>query len=149
MPRRPAMEINDLLQAISRNAQADLLGDVQQLVGKPQRQRGQHVGKKVVEHADEHADVHAAEKVLDIEQIRQYRRDGFVVVKGVLSAQMVALCNAALSDLAQGRIDKTTTNIYFEAGQDVAGLSAEEAELRVRRFDSFCSDSEVLLRAAM
>lgn len=37
----------------------------------------------------------ATEKVLDAEQIRQYRRDGFVVVNGVLSAQMVELCNAA------------------------------------------------------
>lgn len=54
-----------------------------------------------------------------------------------------------MSDLAQGRIAKTTTNIYFEAGQDVAGISAEDAELKVRRFDSFCSDSDVLLRAAM
>jgi uncharacterized protein YbjT (DUF2867 family) len=37
MPRWLAMEVIDLLQAISKNAQADLTGDVLQLLGKPPR----------------------------------------------------------------------------------------------------------------
>jgi phytanoyl-CoA hydroxylase len=91
----------------------------------------------------------ATAAIVTPEQIAHYRREGYVVVKSVLSPAMVAACCRALSDLAGDRISRTTSNIWYEAGQTVDGLSAEERELKVRRFDSFCADSPVLMAAAM
>lgn len=77
-----------------------------------------------------------------------YRREGYLVIPGVLPAAHVEACKAALSDLMQDRIPRRSTNTYYEAGQSIEGLSADERELRVRRLDSFCDDHPALAAAA-
>ena len=82
------------------------------------------------------------------EQAAHYRREGYLVIPGVLPAAHVEACKAALSDLMQDRIPRRSTNIYYEAGQTIEGISADERELRVRRLDSFCDDHPALAAAA-
>lgn len=85
---------------------------------------------------------------LDDDQAAHYRREGFLVIPGVLPPAHVEACKTALSDLMQERIPRRSTNIYYEAGQSIEGLSAAERELRVRRLDSFCDDHPALAAAA-
>ena len=82
------------------------------------------------------------------DEAAHYRREGYLVIPGVLPTAHVEACKAALSDLMQDRIARRSTNIYYEAGQELGGLSAEERELRVRRLDSFCDDHPALAAAA-
>ena len=76
------------------------------------------------------------------------RRDGYVVVPGVLTAAHVNACKEALSDLMQERIVRRSTNLYYEAGQTLDGLTPVERELKGRRRDSFCDAHPVLAAAA-
>ncbi len=85
---------------------------------------------------------------LDDDQAAHYRREGYLVIQGVLPPAHVEACKTALSDLMQERIPRRSTNIYYEAGQSIEGLSAAERELRVRRLDSFCDDHPALAAAA-
>ncbi len=85
---------------------------------------------------------------LSAEQVAHYRREGYLVIPEVLGAGHVEACKTALSDLMQERVPRTSTNLYYEAGQQIDGLSAAERELRVRRIDSFCDDHPVLAAAA-
>ncbi|MBL8376549.1 MAG: phytanoyl-CoA dioxygenase family protein [Burkholderiales bacterium] len=75
-------------------------------------------------------------------------RDGFVVIRGVLPASLIEACKQALSDLMCGRIERRSTNLYYEAGQQVEGLDPAALELKVRRLDSFCDAAPALSAAA-
>lgn len=83
-----------------------------------------------------------------IDDIAHFRREGYVVIPAVLAPAHVEACKTALSDLMQDRIPRHTTNLYYEAGQNIEGLNAAERELRVRRLDSFCDDHRALAAAA-
>ena len=85
---------------------------------------------------------------LSDDQAAHYRREGYLVIPAVLPPAHVEACKVALSDLMQDRIARRSTNIYYEAGQSIEGLSADERELRVRRLDSFCDDHPALAAAA-
>src|SRR5580692_8672506 len=53
-------------------------------------------------------------------EIAQYRRDGYVVARGVMGPRSVAACNAALSDLASGRLPARDTVLMYESSHDAA-----------------------------
>ncbi len=82
------------------------------------------------------------------EEVAHYRREGYLVAPGVVTPAHVEACKEALSDLMQERIARRSTNLYYESGQEVQGLTPAERELRVRRLDSFCDDHPALAAAA-
>ena len=43
--------------------------------------------------------------------VAHYRRDGYLVIPGVLSPAHVEACKTALSDLMQERVPRTSTNL--------------------------------------
>ncbi len=88
------------------------------------------------------------ERSVDLEAATQLRRDGYVVIPGVLTPAHVEACKQALSDLMQERVPRRSTNLYYEAGQTIDGLTPAERELKVRCLDSFCDDHPVLAAAA-
>ena len=94
-----------------------------------------------------------AAPTLDIDTIAQYRRDGYVVVREVLSRDHVAQCLAALGSLAAdpalepGRRDGTGAFIALETGADAA-TATNRADL-IRKFGDFTDASPALRRAAM
>jgi phytanoyl-CoA hydroxylase len=79
----------------------------------------------------------------------RYRRDGFVVLKGVLDAGLVAECLAAIEDLVADRVPRTSTEIYYEPGVEGARLPPEARLDCVRKLALFVDDSPALNRAAM
>jgi phytanoyl-CoA hydroxylase len=89
---------------------------------------------------------------LDIEIIAGYRRDGYLVVRQVLSPDHVAACLAALAALAAdpglqpGQRDGTGAFIALEPSADPA--AASRADL-IRKFGDFTDTSPALMRAAM
>ena len=90
---------------------------------------------------------------LSLADIAQYRREGYVVVRGVLSQEHVAECLAALTaiaadpDLQPGqRAGGTGPFIAFEPGADTR--AADSADM-IRKFGDFTDASPALLRAAM
>jgi phytanoyl-CoA hydroxylase len=85
---------------------------------------------------------------LDPIDIAQYRRDGYVVVRGLLGPAHVAACKQALSDLATDRIPSRNTKLMFETGINVARLPPEAREFAIRKHMDFCDDAPVLRDAA-
>lgn len=53
--------------------------------------------------------------LLAASEIASYRRDGYVVVRGLLGPRSVEACRQALS-IAADRVLKTETKIWLEAG---------------------------------
>ena len=86
--------------------------------------------------------------LLGDDEIAQYRRHGYVVLRRLLGPRHVAACTAALADLAGGRIPLTQTQLMFEAGTDAASSPADR-ELRIRKYMDFCDDAPALRDAAM
>jgi phytanoyl-CoA hydroxylase len=86
---------------------------------------------------------------LSAEEIACYRRDGFVVLRGVLGPRNVAACIEALSGLATGRIAARETRLMFETGLDPATMDAEARELGIRKYMDFVEDAPALKAAAM
>jgi len=82
-------------------------------------------------------------------EIAQYRRDGYVVARGVMGPRSVAACNAALSDLATGRLPARDTVLMYETGQDPAALPPEQREFAIRKYMDFVHDAPALEMAAM
>ena len=82
-------------------------------------------------------------------EIAQYRRDGYLVVRGLLGAGSVGACREALSDLATGRIQARETVLMFESGTVPETLGADERELRIRKYMDFVEDAPELKAAAM
>jgi phytanoyl-CoA hydroxylase len=92
---------------------------------------------------------------LDLDAIGRYRRDGYLVVPGVLDPRYVEQCLAALGVLAAdpalepGRRDGTGAFIALEpAVHDAHAVAMDRADL-IRKFGDFTDASPVLLRAAM
>ena len=89
---------------------------------------------------------------LDTDTIARYRRDGYVVVRQVLSRDHVAACLTALADLAAdpglqpGQRDGTGAFIALESTADAT--AAPRADL-IRKFGDFTDSSPALMRAAM
>jgi phytanoyl-CoA hydroxylase len=83
------------------------------------------------------------------EEIAQYRRDGYIVARGIMGPRSVAACNAALSDLATGRLPARDTVLMYESGQDPASLAPEQRELAIRKYMDFVRDAPALEMAAM
>jgi phytanoyl-CoA hydroxylase len=86
---------------------------------------------------------------LAADQITQYRRDGFVVVRRLLSRPLVDACLAALTDLASGKQATAQAGVIYEPGHDATGVAAEARIDRVRKFTDFVEDFPALKRVAM
>ncbi|MEJ0020586.1 MAG: phytanoyl-CoA dioxygenase family protein [Acetobacteraceae bacterium] len=95
-------------------------------------------------------DLETAAAGLDLEAIARYRRDGYLVVRQVLSRSHVADCLAALTALAEGlepdRRDASGAFIALEPDADAASVA--RADL-IRKFGDFTDASPALRRAAM
>jgi phytanoyl-CoA hydroxylase len=89
---------------------------------------------------------------MDLEAIARYRREGYLVVPGVLDHRHIDECLAALTDLATdpaleaGQRDGRGAFIALEPGADAT--AAPRADL-IRKFGDFTDGSPALLRAAM
>ncbi len=92
---------------------------------------------------------------LELTDIAQYRRDGYLVVRRVLSQDHVAECLAALTALAAdtrlqpGQRDRTGAFIALEPAVDSAGIAPAERADVIRKYGDFTDTSPALLRAAM
>jgi phytanoyl-CoA hydroxylase len=90
---------------------------------------------------------------LDLDAIGRYRRDGYVVVPGVLDPDHVEACLTALTALAadptiaSGQRNGSGAFIALEPDVDPAAIS-DRADL-VRKFGDFTDTAPALLRAAM
>jgi phytanoyl-CoA hydroxylase len=97
-------------------------------------------------------DIEEGAAPVSLEAIADYRRDGYLVVRQMLSRDHVAACLEALATLAMdaslqpGRRDGTGAFIALEPGTDTA--AASRADL-IRKFGDFTDTSPALLRAAM
>ena len=82
-------------------------------------------------------------------EIAQYRRDGWVLARGLLGPRSVEACKRALSDLATGRVPARETVLLYENGYDPAALGVEERESYIRKYMDFTQDAPALHMAAM
>ena len=72
--------------------------------------------------------------LLDASDIAAYRRDGHVLVRGLIAPRLVAAALDAISGLASGRIAARSTQIAFEPGVDPAGIAPDaRASSRIPR----------------
>jgi len=88
-------------------------------------------------------------RLLDDTEIAQYRRDGYVVARGIMGPRSVELCRQALADLASGRITPRQTIRSYETGYREEALSPDERELHIRKFMDYLEDAPALRMAAM
>ena len=88
-------------------------------------------------------------RLLDDAEIAQYRRDGYVVARGIMGPRSVELCRQALADLASGRIAPRRTIRSYETGYREEALSPDERELHIRKFMDYLEDAPALRMAAM
>jgi phytanoyl-CoA hydroxylase len=92
---------------------------------------------------------------VDLDGIARYRRDGYMVVRQVLSREHVDACLAALTALATdpeleaGRRDASGAFIALEPAADPAVATAVNRADLIRKFGDFTDASPALLRAAM
>jgi phytanoyl-CoA hydroxylase len=82
-------------------------------------------------------------------EIAQYRRDGYVVARGIMGPRSVAACNAALSDLATGHLPARDTVLMYESDHDPATLPPEQREFAIRKYMDFVPAAPALEMAAM
>jgi phytanoyl-CoA hydroxylase len=87
--------------------------------------------------------------LLTPEEIAAYRRDGYIVLRGLLGPRNIAACIEALSGLATGRIPARETSLMFESGIDPAALDGAARELAIRKYMDFVEDAPALKAAAM
>ena len=87
--------------------------------------------------------------LLSGDEIAQYRRDGYVVARGLLGPRMIEACRKALSDLAAGRVPTRQTGLMFEKGYRAEDIPPDERERYVRKYMDYVEDSAVLKAAAM
>ncbi|HEY0418286.1 MAG TPA: phytanoyl-CoA dioxygenase family protein, partial [Acetobacteraceae bacterium] len=85
---------------------------------------------------------------LNAAEVAQYRREGYVLLRGLLGPRNIAACIEALSGLATGRIPARGTKLMFEAGTDPAA-PPEIRELSIRKYMDFVEDAPALKAAAM
>jgi len=89
------------------------------------------------------------DKSLSDGEIAQYRRDGYLVLRGLLGERSVSACRQALADLASGRIAARQTTLMFESGTVPEKLTADERELYIRKYMDYVEDAPALKAAAM
>jgi phytanoyl-CoA hydroxylase len=82
-------------------------------------------------------------------EIAQYRRDGYVILRGLLSERSVAACREALADLASGRIAARETVLMFESGTAPETIAPDQRELTIRKYMDYVEDAPALKAAAM
>jgi phytanoyl-CoA hydroxylase len=92
---------------------------------------------------------HPAGPVVTADDITRYRREGWMLLRGVLGPRHVAACLDALSGLASGRIPARQTTLMWENGPPPADTPAEARELLIRKYMDFCEDAPALRDAAM
>ena len=81
--------------------------------------------------------------------VASYRRDGYLVVRGLCAPRLVAAALDAISGLASGRIVARTTEIAFEPGIDGTRIAPEAREGFIRKFARYIDDSDALRAVAM
>jgi phytanoyl-CoA hydroxylase len=86
---------------------------------------------------------------LTSDEIVRYRRDGYLVVRGLLGPRSVDACRQALADLAAGRIAAGETVLAFESGYAPETLGIDEREFYIRKYMDFVEDAPALKAAAM
>jgi phytanoyl-CoA hydroxylase len=86
---------------------------------------------------------------LTTDEIAQYRRDGYLVLRGLLNPRSVDSCRAALSDLASGRLPSRETVVAYEKGFSAATLKPDEREFYIRKYMDYVEDAPALKAAAM
>lgn len=89
------------------------------------------------------------DEVLTHSAIAQYRRDGYVILRGLLSERSVAACRQALSDLASGRLAARETVLMFESGIVPETIAPDQRELSIRKYMDYVEDAPALKAAAM
>ena len=87
-------------------------------------------------------------RLLDDADIAAFRRDGYLVARGILGPHTIAGCVQALTDLGTGRTPAHQTSFMFETGHDGATLPPAEREPRIRKYMDFCQDAPALGAAA-
>ncbi len=97
---------------------------------------------------------HGSASPLDLDAISHYRREGYLILRKVLSPDHVQACLAGLAALAsdpaltpQQRGDSGAF-VALEPGADTTAATADPVDL-VRKFGNFIDTSPALLRAAM
>ena len=83
------------------------------------------------------------------DELAQYRREGWVLARGILGEQSIEACRLALSDLATGRIASGQTSLMYEYDQDATKLTPEQREFHIRKYMDFVEDAPALKMAAM
>ncbi len=85
---------------------------------------------------------------MELDLIAQYRRDGYTIIRQLLSAEHVAACIAALTRLAE---DATPGGAFvaLEPGVDPAEAQRRHRADLVRKYGNFTDFDPELLRAAM
>lgn len=93
----------------------------------------------------------AAEDIADLplEKIAAYRRDGYVVIRGLLSRELAADCLEALTGLATGRLRPAGASIALEPAVAASATQIAAPEDAIRKFANFTAAAPALLRAAM
>lgn len=95
-----------------------------------------------------YADIPAG-RLPEADAIARYRRDGFLVLRGVIGPKLVQACIDALVGLAAGRLATTETQISFEPGFDAEGVQPEQRQDYIRKLAYYVADSPALRAAAM
>ena len=83
------------------------------------------------------------------EEIAGYRRDGYLVLRGLLAPPLIAQCLDALQDIADGRRPLAASKALLEPEVRAGRAHAAEAIDRVRKFIDFVEEFPALRRAAM
>ena len=86
---------------------------------------------------------------LSAEQIAQYRRDGWVLARGIMGPQSVQACKDALTGLAVGTIEARETVLLYETGYETAARRPEDRESYIRKYMDYTKDAPALWMAAM
>jgi len=86
---------------------------------------------------------------LTTDQVARYRRDGFVVAKAMLDADLVASCLEALSEIAEGKAPVSDSRALLERSIDPGAVTETNRLDHVRKFVDFTDDFPALHRAAM
>lgn len=82
-------------------------------------------------------------------EVAQYRREGWVLVRGIMGPRSIEACRQALSDLATGRIPAREIVLMYETGYDPRDIGPEERENYIRKYMDYVEDAPVLKMTAM
>ena len=80
-------------------------------------------------------------RLLTPDELAQYRREGWVLLKGLLGPNTIAACKQELSDLATGRMPRRETSLMFETGFEDAAQTPARCEDFIRKYMDFTEDA--------